>query len=306
MAVAQSAICADGSDFGLFLTFTLAAQGDDLLLRSAVAGLPDLTDAVAAKLHEPALVSSIAIGAAAWDRVTGGVVAKPKGLLPFQALADQDRTAPATPADLFVHIHSPRMDANLALARAVTAALGDTVDLVEEVVGFKTQGGRDLTGFVDGTENPQGEDRAPAALVADGDHAQGSFVSIQRYVHNLHGWESLPTHDQEKHIGRTKENDQELDDATKPPTAHIARVVIEENGEELQILRHSLPYGSTSEAGLYFIAYGASPGPFRRMLKRMVECDADGHYDHLLDYTRPVTGAAFFAPSRDVLEKLAP
>lgn len=301
MAAAQTAICADTGNFGLFITLALAPEGA-ARVRRAAAALPGLTRAVAEKLAEPALVSALGIGAAAWDAVVGG--AKPEGLVPFAPLADGDRVAPATPADLFLHIHSPRHDANLVLAREFLRALAGGATVVEEVMGFKHLGGRDLTGFVDGTENPKGDERAEVALVAEGPFAGGSFVSLQRYVHNLPKWEVLPVPQQEHVIGRTKDDDEELDDEVKPPTAHIARVVIEEEGEELEVLRHSLPYGGTGENGLYFVAYCADPGPFRRMLERMVLRDADGHYDRLLDFSRPVTGAAFFTPSAETLEAL--
>ncbi|TAN59091.1 MAG: Dyp-type peroxidase [Magnetospirillum sp.] len=297
----QSAICAETGAFGLFLTLTLAG-GEDAAVRRALAAIPELTTASAGRLDEPALVSSVAIGSAAWPRLIGD--GGPAGLAPFQALADGARRAPATPGDLFIHIHSPRHDANFVLARRIMDSLGHHVRLVEEVHGFKHQGGRDLTGFVDGTENPKGDERAEVALVADGAFAGGSHVSLQRYVHQLGRWEALAVSDQEAVIGRTKADDEELAAAVKPPTAHIARVVIEEDGRELEILRHSLPYGTTAEAGLYFVAYGASPAPFRKMLERMVLRDPDGHYDRLLEFSQPVTGVSFFAPSLDLLASL--
>ena len=302
MAAAQSAICADTGNFGLFITLGVV-PGGVAQVRRAAAALPALTRAVADKLAEPALVSALGIGAAAWDAVMGG--GKPDGLVPFAPLADGERVAPATPADLFLHIHSPRHDANLVLAREFMRVLAGGATVIEEVMGFKHLGGRDLTGFVDGTENPQGDERAEVALVADGPFAGGSFVSLQRYVHNLPKWERLAVPEQEQTIGRTKDDDEELDDAVKPPTAHIARVVIEDDGEELEVLRHSLPYGGIGENGLYFVAYCADPAPFRRMLERMVLRDEDGNYDRLLDFTQPVTGASFFTPSATVLESLA-
>ncbi|RAU21008.1 peroxidase [Paramagnetospirillum kuznetsovii] len=301
MAKPQSAICAETGDFGLFLTLVLNGSAKDGIGR-ALATLPDLTRQMSLEFDEPRLVSAVAIGHDAWRPVMGG--APPADLVPFQPLRDGDREAPATPADLFLHIHSPRHDANFALARRIVDRLGDAVGVVEEIHGFKHKGGRDLTGFVDGTENAKGDERAGVALVPDGPFVGGSYVSIQRYIHGMRKWESLPVAEQEGVIGRTKETDEELDDTVKPPTAHIARVVIEEDGEELEILRHSLPYGSTGEAGLYFVAYGADPATFRKMLEAMVLADADGHYDHLLDFSRPVTGAAFFAPSLDLLRLL--
>lgn len=302
MVVAQTAICAETGNYAVFLTFEVK-PGAEAAVRRAAAALPGLTRQVAAEVAEPHLVSALGVGAMVWDAVTG--VAKPEGLAPFKALADGPRVAPSTPGDLFVHIHSPRQDANLVLARAFRRLLGDGVPLVEEVLAYKHLGGRDLTGFVDGTENPKDEERAEVALVADGPHAGGSFVSMQRYVHDLERWEAMPVPEQEGCIGRTKDGDEELDDDVKPPTAHIARVVIEDDGEELEIVRHSLPYGGTGERGLCFVAYCADPAIFPRMLERMVMTDAEGHHDRLLDFTRAVTGVSFFCPSATFLEGLA-
>lgn len=308
MGMPQSAICAETGPSGLFLTLTLTggipAEGGAAPVRQVAAALPALTAELAERLGEPTLVSALGIGARAWTPI---VATRPPSLLaPFEPVADGPRQAPATPADLFLHIHSARPDANFALARHVMRQLGGSVRVVEEITGFRHLGGRDLTGFVDGTENPKGDERAEVALVGDEDPdvAGGSYVSIQRYVHNLTGWDALPVSEQEAAVGRTKDEDEELPDTEKPPSAHIARVVIEEDGKELEVVRHSMPYGTTSECGLFFIAYGRSPQPFRRMLERMVRSDAAGHHDRLLDFTRPVTGASFFTPSLDLLRGL--
>ena len=299
----QSAICPESGTYGVFITLMLKA-GREQTVRSALSALPALTETLAREQEEPVLSSAAGIGADAWGRLFP--IAKPDALTPFQAQEDGSRRAPATPADLFLHIHSNRQSANFALALRMMRLLGDSVVLVEEIHGFKTLGKRDLTGFVDGTENPEGVERAEVALVGAKDpvFAQGSYVSIQRYVHDLPLWEQYPLSRQEGVIGRTKDGDVELEDAVKPPTAHIARVVMEENGEELEILRQSMPYGTTSENGLYFIAYGKTPDVFFKMLARMVRRDGLGHYDHLLDVTRAVTGASFFVPSVELLESL--
>lgn len=305
MAQPQSAICAEGENFGIFITLAVVeGAASAAIIRRTAAALPGLTATVAAKVDEPALVSAMGFGATCWPQLFGS--AAPADLVPFEPLADGPRQAPATPADLFLHIHSGRHDANFALARAVMGALGGAVRLVEEIHGFKTRGGRDLTGFVDGTENPQGDERPDVALVGGEDEsfAGGSYVSTQRYVHDLGKWEALGLAEQEAAIGRTKAEDEELDDEVKPPSAHIARVVMEEDGEELQVVRHSLPYGSTAEHGLYFVAYGRTPRIFRLMLERMVLRDGHGHADRLLDFTRAVTGASFFVPSEGFLRRL--
>ena len=306
MAEPQSAICPETGNFAVYLTLTLCAGADSAaIVRRVAGGLERLTAEIAAETGEPSLVSAIGFGAAIWVRLFGQ--RGPRELAPFEPLSDGPRAAPATPADLFLHIHSARHDVNFLLARRVTCELEGAVHVVEEIHGFKHLGGRDLTGFVDGTENPKGDERALCALIGDeeADFAAGSHVNIQRYVHDLKNWNRQSLEAQEAAIGRTKTDDVELDDDEKPASAHIARVVIEENGEELRIVRHSAPYGTCAEHGLYFVAYGSSPLPFRRMLERMVIRDADGQYDRLLDFSKAVTGAAFFVPSRDFLHGFA-
>ncbi len=270
-------------------------------IRHAAAGLPEMTAEVAALDPAANLVSVIAFGVGVWDGIYPA--SRPVGLAPFQAFADDGRSAPATEADIFVHLRADRRDLVFALTRRLRLALGDAVAVVEEVHGFRILDGRDWTGFVDGTENPQGdEDRNEVALLSEGDFAGGSFVNIQRYVHDLSSWETLSVHQQEDIIARSKEDDVEYPSEKKPPTAHINRVSIEVDGESLKVLRHSMPYGTADEHGLYFVAYAGRPDSFSRMLEAMIVADAAGHYDHLMDYSRAVTGATFFAPPMDWLK----
>jgi putative iron-dependent peroxidase len=300
MPTPQKAICPPASSFAIFLTFCLK-EGHALAVRPLLAAIPLAADDTAKRLAEPLLYSGVGVGAAAWVAIFGGP--PPDGLVPFQALHEGPRQAPSTPADLFIHIRGARHDACFALARSVVDLLAGTTTLVEEIHGFRNHEARDLTGFVDGTENPTGDERAVVALVPEnaGLHAGGSYVSVQRYVHALDRWERLAVSEQEAAIGRTKADDVELAGAVKPPFAHISRVVIEEDGEELEILRQGLPYGTTSTCGVYFVAYCRRPEPFRQMLDRMVRSASDGHHDRLLDFTQAVTGASFFMPSREFL-----
>src|SRR5262249_6794869 len=161
-----------------------------------------------------------------------------------------------------------------------------------------------LTGFIDGTENPKGKARAGVALIGkeDPDFAGGSFVFTQRYVHDLEKFHGTPLAEQEGTIGRRKRDSKELPDKVKPPTAHISRVLTEEGGEELEIVRHSFPYGTVSEAGLFFIAYTKTLDTTEKMLARMFGSAGDGLHDHLMDFTRAVSGATFFAPSVKTLK----
>ncbi len=299
----QSGILPEANQHALFITLTAARDSESLQqIKDFCPRFETLTTQIA-QIDESARLSSVlGLGAKVWDRLFP--TAKPKQLKPFQEQREGSRMAPSTNGDILLHIRSERQDLNFMLARQVMQTLAKSVSLVEEVTGFRYLDSRDLTGFVDGTENPEGDERANVALVKEEDSrfSGGSYIQMQRYVHDLAGWDRLSVTEQEARIGRTKTDNIEWQDNVKPQTAHISRVVIEEQGEELEILRHSMPYGNTQEAGLVFIAYARTPVPFNRMLERMIHSDEQGHYDHLLDYTQAVTGTSFFAPSIEFLQ----
>ena len=305
MTTPQSGILPEASPAALFITLQLRPGCDLAQLRQGIAAVPRLTAELAAELDaeypNAGLLSVVGVGADCWPKIFPGTM--PAGLRPFPAQDSGGRKAPSTPADLLLHIRSARHDLNFVLARRLLDALAPAVGIVEEVQGFRYLDNRDLTGFVDGTENPKDADRARVALAGgqEGDLAGGSYIHIQRYVHDLAAWEKLRVSDQEQKIGRTKADDIEMEDDAKPPTAHISRVDIKEGEEKVEILRHSMPYGDSSTAGLYFVSYGASPRPFEQMLERMFQSDREGHYDHLIDFTTAVTGASFFAPPLEFL-----
>lgn len=302
----QSALLPDSSPHARFLTLLVGPTEEDAAkVRTACARLPLLTDEVGADDPAADLLSAVGFGSDAWDRLFAS--SRPAKLRPFAALEGPGGTAPSTPADVFLHIRCERHDFNFELARRMQSDLRDSVTVVEEVHGFRYMDGRDLTGFVDGTENPAGEHRAEIALVGDeeAELAGGSYVSIQRYIHDLASWERLAVAEQERIIARTKKDDVEFATEDKPLTAHIRRVSIKDGGRSLEILRHSMPYGTTSEHGLYFVAYCNTPDNFDRMLASMIMGDQAGHFDHLMRYTRAVTGASFFVPCRDWLERAA-
>ena len=306
----QSGLLPEGNAQGLFLMLDLSQDSAALTpVRSLLAQIPAMTATLAAAAPEDGLVSVASIGTGIWPELTG--TAKPKGMTDFRARANGPRKAPATPADLLLHIRSERRDLNHELAQRILAEAGEWLTIREETVGFRYLDSRDLTGFVDGTENPQGDERADVAVIGDEDpaHAGGSFVMAQRYVHDLTRWKRLSQKAQEDIIGRTKNTDQELDDDIRPDSAHISRVVIDEDGEELEILRHSMPYGDNSESGLLFIAYSRRQAIFDAMLDRMFDTAPQGSesvHDHLMDYTQAKTGAYFFAPSLEALAALHP
>lgn len=265
---------------------------------------PALVHKVGAIDPRAKLVCTVSFGSDFWDVISLGK--RPAGLRPFSAIEVQGRSAPNTGGDMLFHIISRREDLNFELAMRIKNQLGEKVEVMEEIHGFRYLDTRDLTGFIDGTENPKGKERAQVALIGSEDpaFAGGSYVFTQRYVHDLKKWATIPRKEQEKVIGRSKRNSKEFSDRTKPPTAHISRVVIEEHGEELQIVRHSFPYGTVSESGLFFIAYSKNLDIPVKMLSRIMGTTGDGIHDHLMDYSRAVSGATFFAPSLAMLRSL--
>src|SRR6516225_5612981 len=200
------------------------------------------------------------------------------------------------------------MDLCFELASQIMARIGEAVTTVDEVHGFRYFDARDLLGFVDGTENPRGEEVAEAVLIGDEDaeFAGGSYVIVQKYLHDMNAWNALSTEEQEKVIGRYKLSDIELDDSVKPPNAHNALTVIEENGKQLQILRDNMPFGQpgSDEFGTYFIGYCRTPRVTEQMLENMFIGRPPGNYDRILDFSRAITGSLLFAPSATLLEKL--
>ena len=268
-------------------------------VRRAAAKLPSMADEVAALGGTP-IHSVIAFGADAWDRLFPE--SRPAELTPFKALDSGSLHAPSTPADLLLHVRADRYDLCFELTHRFRDALGAAVSLVEQIDGFRYLDSRDLTGFVDGTENPQGDERVVVALVDDDDPFDGgSYIALQRYVHDLTAWRALPLAEQEQAIGRTKADDIEFESDAKAPSAHTKRAAFKENGVALKMLRHSMPYALPDELGLYFIACTKHARVFDLMLESMVMGDESGPHDRLLDFTRPVTGARFFAPPRDWL-----
>jgi len=209
---------------------------------------------------------------------------------------------PATQHDLWIWVHGTGDDLIFDIGRAVADLAAPVADLVSETGGWVYRDSRDLTGFIDGTENPAVEEAFEVATVPDGTvGAGGSFAIVQRWIHDLARFHALPVAEQEGVIGRTKDASVELDDDVKPPTAHIARVVIEEDGDELEIYRRSVPYGTVDEHGLMFFAFSADPTRFDKMLGRMFGATDDGLHDRLTDFTRPVTGGYYFVPSLEAL-----
>jgi putative iron-dependent peroxidase len=301
----QNAIQAGPGRSARFLVLEVRPGAEDQA-RDALAAVPNLVRAVGHRDETLALSCVVAIGADAWARLQPGRT-RPAQLHPFVTLEDGGRVAPSTVGDVLLHIRAEREDFCHELARLILARLGDAVTVIDETHGFAYMDSRDLIGFVDGTENPTDEERLAFTLVGDEDpdHAGGSYVTVQRYVTDFAAWEALSAEAQEAVIGRTKADDVELEDERSLPTSHKERAKIVRDGAEQKILRHNRAFGSARESGTYFIAYARDLSVTEGMLQRMFVADADGSYDRLLDFSHPVTGVNFFAPSQDVLEALA-
>lgn len=247
--------------------------------------------------------TGVAFGPELWAKLYHQAPVGFKQLEPIQGSFDM----PVVPADVLIHIASARADICFALSQAFFEGIRDQVEVLDERVCFRYFDGRDITGFIDGTENPQfPDDRAEVALLGeDADIFQdGSFIFAQRYAHNLEKWKKLKVDAQEQVMGRTKLESIELDDDVKPANAHVARTVVEdEEGEEMEILRHSLPYGDgRGDQGLFFIAYTKDLNIIDAMLERMFGTSGDGIHDRLLHFVTPMDGAYYFAPSEELLE----
>jgi porphyrinogen peroxidase len=244
------------------------------------------------------------LGEQAWDRLAG--LPRPAGLHPFREFRAGERHAVATPGDLLFHIRAARMDLCFELATQITARLPGMASIVDEVHGFSYFDERDLLGFVDGTENPTGPDASRAAIIGPEEPAYvgGSYVIVQKYVHDVDGWNALPVEEQEKIIGRTKLSDIELDDEVKPTSAHNALTTIIVDGEEVDIVRDNMPFGQVGagEYGTYFIGYARSSATTEQMLQNMFIGSPPGNYDRILDFSTAVTGSLFFVPSQTMLD----
>ena len=227
----------------------------------------------------------------------------PAELAPFLGVNGLDgRRVPATQHDAFLWISGSSRDVVFEHSRAAVKSIADVAVVATDQEAFVHRDSRDLFGFIDGTKNPPILEAPLVALVPPGEPgAGGSHVFVARWIHDLDKFESLSQEDQERVFGRTKPDSVELSDDAKPETAHIARVEIDdERGEELEIYRRSVPYGALAESGLYFIAFAASRRTFDRMLERVFGL-ADGQRDRLTDFSRPVTGAMYFAPPLTLL-----
>ncbi|MCW2874291.1 Dyp-type peroxidase [Actinacidiphila oryziradicis] len=296
----------------VFLVVTID-PGAEPVVRELLPDLAGLVRAVGFRIQEGTLTCVTGIGSAAWDRLFSGP--RPAELHPFREVAGARHTAIATPGDLLFHIRAGRMDLCFELASQIMERLRGAVTVRDEVHGFKYFDERDLLGFVDGTENPTGPAASTAVMIGaddprqDPDFTGGSYVIVQKYLHDLTAWNALPVETQERAVGRTKLSDIELPDDVKPTDSHVAlNTITDPDGTERQIVRDNMPFGAagTGEFGTYFIGYSSTPDVIERMLENMFIGDPPGNHDRLLDFSTPVTGSLFHVPTADFLDDPPP
>lgn len=291
----------------IVLNIAPGAEAEDTV-REVLGNAGGLRRSVGRRLVERNLNLVVGIGSAAWDRLFG--TPRPAKLHPFKALRGDKHHAPSTPGDLLLHIRARTEDMCFELATQIMLALGNAVEAVDEVHGFRYFDARSMVGFVDGTENPEGSEALEATVIGEEDpaFAGGSYVIVQKYLHNMQAWNELSTEEQERVIGRTKHDDIELADDVKPSNSHVALTVVEDaDGNELAIVRANMAFAAPSrgEFGTYFISYARDPAVTELMLTNMFIGRPPGNYDRLLDFSSAVTGTLFFVPSQAMLEALA-
>nr|WSY57226.1 Dyp-type peroxidase [Streptomyces sp. NBC_00886] len=289
-----------------FLVVTVEPGGEETV-RQLLADLGGLTRSIGFRAPDGRLSCVTGVGSEVWDRLFDGP--RPAELHPFRELVGDRHRAVSTPGDLLFHIKAIRADLCFELAAAIMGRLGGVVSVRDEVSGFQYFDVRDLLGFVDGTENPVGQEARRAVVVGgeDPEFTGGSYVIVQKYVHDMAAWNALSVEQQERVVGRTKLTNMEMDDEVKPADSHIAlNVITGPDGTERKILRDNMPFGSAGqgEFGTYFIGYARTPSVTEQMLRNMFLGTDSASHDRILDFSTAVTGSLFFVPSADFLDDL--
>jgi porphyrinogen peroxidase len=292
------------TEAAIFLVLTVDSGCEDAV-RDVLADVSGLGRSVGFRIPEGELTCVVGLGSGLWDRLFGAP--RPADLHPMRVFAGEKHTAPATPGDLLFHIRAHRLDMCFELAQRLVDRLRGYARVIDEVHGFRSFDERDLLGFVDGTENPAGPAAVDAVVIGEEDaaFAGGSYVLVQKYLHDLDAWDALPVEEQERAIGRSKLSDIEMPDDVKPTNSHVAlNTIVGEDGEERQIMRFNMPFGAVGagEFGTYYIAYARTPDVIEQMLTNMFTGNPPGNYDRILDFSTAVTGNLFFVPTVDFLD----
>jgi putative iron-dependent peroxidase len=296
------------TEAAIFLVLTVDSGAEEAV-RDLLSDVAGLCRSVGFRIPDGELACVAGVGAELWDRLFGEP--RPAALHVLPEFVGSRHRSVTTPGDLFFHLRARRMDLCFELAHKLTERLAGRANVVDEVHGFKYFDERDLLGFVDGTENPTGPAASAAVVVGDEDpqFAGGSYVIVQKYLHDLDSWDAISVEEQERVVGRTKLDDIEMADDVKPSNSHVAlNTIVGPDGVERQIVRDNMPFGSVGagEFGTYFIGYAAHPDVTEQMLTNMFVGNPPGNYDRILDFSTPVTGTLFFIPTADFLDDPPP
>jgi putative iron-dependent peroxidase len=303
---ASQAILNPLSDAAIFLVLTIA-PGDEQRVHDALGDISGLVRTVGFRVPSSVLTCITSIGSDAWGRLFEGP--RPKELHVLPEFHGAVHSSVSTLGDILFHIRGQGMDVCFELASLLVDRFGGAAAVVDEVHGFRSFDERDLLGFVDGTENPTGALAVSNVIVRDDEppFVGGSYVVVQKYLHNMKAWNSLTVEQQEHAIGRGKADNVEMAEELKPANAHtVLTVLTDDGGNELKIVRDNMPFGRLGQAefGTYFIGYAGNVTVTLTMLRRMFLGDPLGMYDRILDVSTATTGTIFFAPSADQLASL--
>lgn len=298
MSVAQSGIFALGTGSHAYLEFELLPGGDPLKL----ARLADELDA--ARMTTGGVNLVVGFRPSLWAQVAPEEASTNVTDFTSDVVGVDGFSMPATQRDLWLWVAAHAYSTVFDVTRAAIDALAPVARLVSETQGWTYKENRDLTGFIDGTENPTLVEAPEVALIPDGaPGAGGSIVLIQKWTHDATAFEALSVAEQERVIGRTKADSVELDEDVRGQQSHVSRTVIEVDGEEKHIFRRNTPFGTATEHGTMFIGFSCEQWRLARMLERMAGAE-DGVRDALTRYTTPVSGSYYFVPSIESLRRL--
>ncbi|MGS0673607.1 Dyp-type peroxidase [Shewanella sp. 125m-1] len=304
-SLAQSGVLSNPTSHVEYLTFCLKDHSDlAKQIGDGIAAINGIEKSINQKDLTAGLNISIGFSANAWPQLFPDQP-MPAELHQFPAMSNGERQFPSTSGDIFVMIKSERIDLNFQAAKYIRNGFEDIATLSEDIQGYKYLDNRDMIDFVDGTENPTGNERVESVLVA-GDialHQGGSYLHVQRYIDRQADWDKQSTEYQEQVVGRTKMDNVELSDEAKPAWAHNAKSKVEIDGEEIKMLRQNRPYGNAMEHGTMFVGFAATPSIIETSLSQMIHADENGHYDRLLDFVEAKTGCLFFMPSKAFLDQ---
>lgn len=265
----QPGILPDVPDYSCYLEF---ASRDDAAAALAILAAVKVDEHAVIGLGQPLL------------RAAGKSVA---GLTAFPELPATHVAAPATQLDLWIWCRGATATEVDDRAQQLLAQLQSSFKLVNKVAGFKHDGGRDLTGYEDGTENPEGDAAVQAAIAAG-----ASFVAVQKWQHDLQLFEGLSREEQDNIFGRHKDSNEEFD---APESAHVKRTAQEDFDPEAFVLRRSSPWRDGDDCGLMFVAFGSSFYAFEAQMKRMMGLD-DDIVDGVFTYSKALTGGYYWCP----------